>query len=252
MPQELGFSCSTAFVLLAASSFLGCRVPERSSPDHFTASGQLVALSGGDSGASNACFTCHGIDGEGNGAGSPRLAGLDIGYLNRQLESYANGTRRHSEMQSIARRLSARDRQTVSAYYAELPPTLPSLRTPAMSAPVLYTDGDPSRELLPCAACHGDAGQGIGPANPPLAGQPAPYLAAQLHAWRRSERRNDPAGVMLTISRRLTEAEVHSLAAYASSLRGVSSHRGSLGESRAGRRADPRNDASARQRYGVE
>jgi cytochrome c553 len=230
-------------ILLLSATLAGCGA-EPPADDPFTRTGELVALSGGDSGAANACFTCHGLDGRGDGAGTPRLAGIGVGYLNRQMEAYAAGLRRNPEMEAIAGRLSARERQAVAAYYAAMP-WAASAGGPAESAPPLYARGDPRRGLWPCAACHGQDGQGVGPANPPLAGQPAAYLAEQMHAWRRSERRNDPSNMMLAISRRLTPAEIERLAAYASALSGASPRPVSPAASRAGRRAGPRNDASA-------
>src|SRR3546814_7989601 len=71
----------------------------------------------------------------------------------------------------------------------------------------------PARGLLPCADCHGPKGEGLGPANPALAGQPAVYLAAQLRAWRRGERRNDPGNVMTGLSLRLIPSEIERVAA---------------------------------------
>lgn len=229
--------------LLLASA--GCsRAPAPA--ERFTASGRLIALSGGDAGASNACFTCHGLDGRGNGAGAPRLAGLNVGYLNRQLDDYATGRRQHREMQAIAVRLSRRDRQAVAAYYAGLP-YVPRPAARATQPSMLYVAGDPNRGLLPCAACHGVDGEGVGMGNPPLGGQPAGYLAEQLRKWQRSERRGDPANLMLAISRRLTAREVESVAAHASALPGAP-RRGSRAASLEARRADPRNDASAPRR----
>lgn len=215
----------------------GCDAPTPAA-DLFSETGRLIALSGGDAGAANACFLCHGLDGGGNGAGAPRLAELDPGYLTRQLDDYANGRRQNKQMQSIALRLSREDRQAVSLYYASLS-FEPSDRAEPLPVSAVYVQGDPTRGLQPCAACHGVDGAGVGPGNPALAGQPAPYLAEQLRAWQRSERRNDPDNVMLLISRKLTEAEITSVAAHAAALRPVSP-----GSSREARRADPRNDAS--------
>src|SRR3546814_1471252 len=82
----------------------------------------------------------------------------------------------------------------------------------------IYVKGDPSRRLLPCADCHGPEGEGVGPANPALAGQPAAYLAAQLRAWRRGERRNDPGNVMTVFRLRLTAREIDPVAAHAASM----------------------------------
>ena len=234
--------------LVLSLSMVGCGAVERGSADRFTASGELLAVSGGDAGARGACITCHGIDGSGNGAGTPRLAGLDRGYMAAQLEAYASGRRRHPEMAVIARKLTPAQHDAVSAYYATMThhPAWQKLRgTPA--AQTLYHHGDPARGLAACASCHGGRGQGVGAANPPLAGQPADYLAHQLQQWRDSARRNDPQGEMRRISRALSPQESKALAAYASSLPADPPHRGSLATSREAHRADPKNDASVPQ-----
>jgi cytochrome c553 len=238
---------------LAALLLAGCGGVERGSADLFTASGEMIALSGGDAGAANACVTCHGLDGRGNGAGTPRLAGLDRGYMAAQLEAYASGRRRHPEMEAIARKLSAMQQDAVSAYYASRPystASAPSVGTAAAMA--LYHRGDPARGLAACAACHGARGEGVGPANPPLGGQPAAYLAEQHAQWRRSARRNDPEGVMLRISQALSRREAVALAAYAGSLPGGPPHPESPAAFPAARRADPRNDVSAPPRRAAE
>lgn len=230
---------------LSALALLGaCSAPQRQSPDPFTATGELIALSGGHGGAVSACFTCHGLDGAGNGAGAPRLAGLDIGYLSRQLDDYAIGRRQHPEMQFIARRLGARERQAVAAFYAGMAPAAAGSGAPPPPHP-LFHGGDPARGLPPCAACHGPAGEGNGPGFPPLAGQPAAYLAAQLENWRAGRRRNDPLDLMQRISRRLTPDEIRSVAAYASALRPAAPRRESPEAFPAARRDGSRNDASA-------
>jgi len=239
--RRIGRSGSVA--ALALLTLGACSAVEGTSAEPFTASGQVIALSGGDAGASNACFTCHGLDGRGNGAGAPRLAGMELGYLDRQLEAYATGRRSHPEMNHIAKRLSHRDRQEVSAYYAAMPFTPGDM--PAVPPPRLYVAGDPARGLQACAACHGLRGQGLGPANPALGAQPAAYLADQLEKWRRGKRRSDPLDIMLKISRQLTPAEASALAAYAGALPGGPPSPESPAAFPAERRGDPRNGASA-------
>ena len=220
----------------------GCVDAESTSLERFAADGRLVALSGAEAGASNACFTCHGLDGRGNGAGAPRLAGLDAGYLERQLQAYADGRRHHPQMGWIAGELSAAERKAVAGYYARLAFGAGSAAPTQRQA--LYFAGDTSRGLQPCAVCHGDRGEGIGPANPPLAGQPAPYLSEQLELWRKGKRRNDPGDVMLRISQLLTPSEISALADFAARLPGNPPIRESAEASRAAHRAGPRNDAS--------
>ncbi len=215
-----------------------------SSAQRFVATGELVALSGGGAGASNACFTCHGMNGEGDGAGSPRLAGLDPGYLRRQLDAFADGRRYHPQMNWIARRLGPSERGLVSGHYAAMP--FPARTAGRRGGLALYMTGDPGRGLPPCAECHGPDGEGIGPSNPPLAGQPAAYLAAQLDQWRHSRRRTDPANIMLHISQLLSPSESAALAAYAAQLPGGPPSPGSPEGSPAARHAGSRNDVSGR------
>ena len=228
--------------LASAALLAGCTAAETTSLDRFAENGRLVAFSGAGAGASNACFTCHGLDGRGDGAGAPRLAGLDAGYLERQLQAYADGRRYHVQMGWIAQALSGDERQAVAFHYAALP--VPHARDSATSRLPLYHEGDRSRDLPACAACHGEQGQGAGPANPPLAGQPAFYLAQQLDLWRKAKRRNDPGDVMLRISQLLTPAEARSLAAYSAKLPGGPPSPVSPAASLAARRGDPRNGAS--------
>ncbi|MDZ4376377.1 MAG: c-type cytochrome [Phenylobacterium sp.] len=205
-------------VLLATALVLsGCGAPDRAQ-DPFRQTGELIALSGGDGGADNACFTCHGRDGRGDGQAVPRLAGLSSGYMLRQLDDYASGRRPDDVMTPIAKRLSETDRRKVSNYYAGLaiPPTRARTAVDTTGA-VLYAAGDSERGVLACARCHGPDGAGDA-ANPPLAGQPAAYIARQMDRFARGERRNDPRGVMWEISRRLTPSETAAVSAYAAGL----------------------------------
>ncbi len=229
---------------VAAVALCGCGPVERTSTARFSASGEMLSLSGGAAGAANACFTCHGLDGLGDGAGSPRLAGLDLGYMHRQLEAFADGRRQHTQMRWIAKQLSSAERKSVAAFYADMPFAARPGMVPA--APFLYVRGDPQRGLPACASCHGHGGQGIGPANPPLAGQPAAYLAGQIKAWRLAQRRNDPGNVMLRISQLLTPAEAVALSAYAASLPGGPPSPERPEAFLEAHRAGPRNDASGR------
>lgn len=169
----------------------------------FSATGNLVAMSGAEAGAAGACFACHGLDGEGDGAASPRLAGLDAGYMHKQLEDYAAGLRDDPVMSPIAKRLSATARQRVTRYYANLP--IDGGDASAQPAPAVYSS---------CVECHGAAGEGVGVGGPVIAGQPAAYTAEQLRRWRKSERRNDPRGVMRVAASALSDAEIQVLAAW--------------------------------------
>lgn len=223
---------------LALALAAGCREvprPEDENIDPFKRTGAIIALGGGDGGVRHACARCHGLNGEGDGVMAPRLAGLDAGYLAKQLIDYADGRRPDPVMGVIARALDGPAISRVAAHYAALP--VPAMGVPAMGVPqpaarvlpeppdpaiaALYARGDTARGIAACAGCHGIAGEGRGPNNPPLAGQPAAYLAEQLARWHRAERRNDPNDVMLRQAQRLRPDEQQALAAYAASLPGT-------------------------------
>ena len=243
-PALFDFAATAAIAALMA----GCSEAEPT-VGLFEQTGELVALSGGDSGARGACITCHGIEGEGDGHLVPRLAGLNRGYIARQLELFSEGQRRHPQMVWIADHLDWPSRQRVGEYYSELPvPEVPGdtmLTADACSPAILrlYHEGDPAREIEPCETCHGAQGEGVGQGNPPLANQPAPYLEQQLHHWRQGERYGDPLDVMTQISRRLRDEELSPLSAYAAQLSDSSAYPELPEACLRTRRPDPRNGA---------
>ena len=204
--QHLGLTLSTiATVVLGA-----CSLPSNETGEALGRTGQGVAMSGGDGGARNACFTCHGLDGQGDGVSVPRLAGLDAGYLQKQMEDYASDIRHDATMTPIARRLDQRQRRAVAQWYAMMP--APASNVAPSPAPAVWMRGDPSRGVPACAACHGPSGLGVGPGNPAIAGQPSAYTIDQIERWRKAERRNDPRSVMAQAVAGLTDAETVAIA----------------------------------------
>lgn len=203
-----------AIFFIGAAGLAACNAPVERPPQ---ASGEAIAFGGGPGGPRDACFVCHGLKGEGDGA-VPRLAGLSTGYLIKQLEDYAGHWRQEAAMTPIAARLSHADRIAVSDYYAQLGEPEARRSRPAMTGWKLFLEGDQERGLASCASCHGVGGKGGGLAMPRLAGQQADYVRAQLLAWKASKRRNDPRDSMGEIARRLTAAEIDSLASYVEAL----------------------------------
>ncbi|WP_171019945.1 c-type cytochrome [Hydrogenophaga sp. 2FB] len=183
-----------------------------SSEDRWSGSGELIAMSGGEGGARYACATCHGVRGEGNGYDAPRLAGLPVGYLQKQMEDYANGLRPHDVMRDVARFLDSHERVRVAHHYAALPPQALSPATEetiAAATPALYARA--------CQQCHGV--DGVGTVNgPPLNAQPAFYLTQQLQDWQLSKRRNDGNHVMLKVAQQLDEGQIRQLGLYLSEI----------------------------------
>lgn len=191
------------------------------------ADGAAIARTG--TASAPACQTCHGPAGEGNAqAGFPRLAGLGVGYLQRQLNAYADGTRVSDVMMPIARALPAAERAEVSAYYAALPaapadlsasPSAPAIMPASESiGATLATRGRWADKLPACEQCHGPGGRGVGADFPTLAGQSAAYIANQLTAWKTGARPPGPLGLMGIVANKLSESEVRAVAEHYGSL----------------------------------
>lgn len=169
--------------------------------------------------AAATCGACHGAKGAGQeAAGFPRLAGLDATYLLRQLDGFADGTRASPVMTPVAKALDANERHALAGYYASLPvPAAPqAARAPAASGlgAQLALRGRWQQDVPGCVACHGPRGVGVGAGFPPLAGQPASYLVAQLRAFQSRTRHNDPLGLMRHVAAGLDAQDMAAVSAW--------------------------------------
>lgn len=164
------------------------------------------------------CLACHGADGGGQAAaGNPRLAGLDAAYLRKQLDDFASGTRVNPVMSATAGALGDDERQALAIYYSKLP--VPSTSTTTSAAipgagAELAKRGRWTKQVPGCVQCHGPGGVGVGMTFPPLAGQPASYIEAQLKAWQRGTRHNDPLQLMQHLSTALSAQDMRDVAAW--------------------------------------
>jgi len=179
-----------------------------------TDTGKMIAAQG--KGAAIACAGCHGANGTpATGTPFPRLAGVPVEYVAKQLFDYREGSRPNPMMAPIAKALSDAEIASLARYYASQ--DVPAKHTPAAAAPnrgrELARYGDNPLAIPACADCHGSDETGGGPVLPPLA-QPAAYTTAQLQAFRTGERHNDADGVMRQLARRLSDADIQSLADY--------------------------------------
>ncbi len=77
----------------------------------------------------------------------------------------------------------------------------------------LYTNGDASRNIIACVACHGAAGNSTISQNPKLAGQHAAYLAKQLGNFTEATRNN---AVMTGMAKALSADDIKNVTAYLS------------------------------------
>jgi cytochrome c553 len=191
----------------------------------FGADGRAIYDRGGAQPAAIACGTCHGPDARGmEAAGFPRLAGLPSRYIRKQMRDFKSGARANPIMQPIAMALSDAESEAVAQFLTELPePEVRMVRRVEQAegvGAVLALRGAWERSIPECVSCHGPGGVGVGDHFPPLSGQPATYLAAQLNAWRAGTRRNDPDDLMGHLARSMTDAEVTAVSEYFGSLSG--------------------------------
>ncbi len=68
-----------------------------------------------------------------------------------------------------------------------------------------------------CPACHGPTGnKALQPTYPNLAGQNAPYLVAQLQAFKKQQRKSGQAALMWGMAAQLSDKEMQAIATWLS------------------------------------
>lgn len=168
-----------------------------------------------------ACTGCHGPQGRATRDGYyPRIAGKPADYLYNQLVNFRDGRRGVPSMVWMVETLPDAYLREIAVHFAGQHPPYPPPLPPSASQAVLergrrlVVEGDPSRSLPACGACHGDAMLGVLPAIPGLLGLPRDYLNAQLGAWRNGTRRATAPDCMATIARRLAPEDVAAVTAW--------------------------------------
>ena len=134
------------------------------------------------------CQACHGADGMGNKAlNSPKIAGQEPWYLERQLKNFKAGIRGADSkdtygMQMRPMALTLADDQSIrdmAAYVSSMPverTVVPTIKADSEAGKAAY---------VICQACHGSAGEGNKTLNAPkLAGLQDWYVTRQLKNFR--------------------------------------------------------------------
>ncbi|TAN05884.1 MAG: cytochrome c4 [Rhodanobacteraceae bacterium] len=187
---------------------------------------QAVATKPGDAAAGKtkaiACGACHGATGNSTDAQYPKLAAQNPEYIVTQLMRFKSGVRQNAIMSGMASTLSPQDMQDIAAYFSA------QTRTPGVAddklvqvGKKLYDQGDASKGIPACMACHGPDGAGNpGWRVPNIAGQHTQYVAAQLKAWHDGTTWGSDAhaGIMPTIATHLTEEDITAVSSYVEGL----------------------------------
>ena len=114
--------------MLALVAAAGVTLAAHAQADADPRLGERIAAQGGGDGVT-ACNVCHGDRGQGDARlGFPPLSGQPIDALRRALDDYASGARPHPLMGSIARAMTPRQCAATAAWYASLPPPVPTAR----------------------------------------------------------------------------------------------------------------------------
>ena len=171
------------------------------------------------------CQGCHGEKGRSSESMIPHLAGQYGTYISKNLRNYQAGTRTNQIMSAMAATISDDDLADISAYFASMPKMAgdgsAENKSSAQAGKKLYLAGDMSRMVIACTNCHGPGGKGRAPnisMFPVIGGQQAGYLKGQLIDWRNGARTNSANAIMNTLTKKLTDSEIDSLAEYMSSL----------------------------------
>lgn len=190
------------------------------------------------------CAGCHGENGNSTMPGFPKLAGQHAGYLVKQLKAFKNGERNAPMMAPLAMGLDEKSMEEIAAYYAgnKISPN-PAPKLPASDddddAPAktdeqqkaelealitqggdLYRNGNISREVSACVACHGPYAEGNKPASyPSLHSQHADYLIKTLTDFKNGQRTKNPENMMHMIAKKMTEDDIKAVSYYISTLK---------------------------------
>lgn len=227
-PVRAWLLLATLLGWLTALPALGAQPLAKAKPVATKATAPVVAarkgdpLAGAEKSDAERCQECHGTHGQGSHEGRfARLAGQSPQYIIRQVEAFRSGARKNDIMAIMARSVADEDLLDIAAYFASQKPIAGNGAGQTPAARALYASGDPARGIPACAVCHGESGKGsdAGPVIYPLiAGQEFHYVEKQLLDWRHGLRADSPDGVMVRISKALTEAEITALATYLAGL----------------------------------
>lgn len=153
----------------------------------------------------------------------PRISGKPAGYLYNQLINFRDGRRQYPVMTYMVTHLPDAYLIEIADYFAAqhppAPPVVPVTASPALLARgrVLAMQGDATRKVPACVACHGQALAGTLPTVPGLVGLPRDYVNAQFGAWRNRTRQAHAPDCMAVIAARLSTDDINAVSTWLAS-----------------------------------
>jgi cytochrome c553 len=168
-----------------------------------------------------ACIACHGKEGRAGSDGYyPRIAGKPAGYLYNQLINFRDGKRTYPIMTAMLENLSDAYLREIAQYFADQHPPYPAPQAPQVGATQLERgrqlvhEGDKTRNIPACIACHGARMTGVTPAIPGLIGLPRDYLLGQVGAWKIGTRHATLPDCMAQVVQKLRGEDIGAVTAW--------------------------------------
>ena len=166
----------------------------------------------GSEAKAQACFACHGPNGNSQNPMYPTLAGQNSRYIYLQLKDFKEGRRKDPQMTPMAEPLSRDDMLALADYFSKQKQAPGGFNADAQKVAAGRNKAD---EVL-CSMCHG--GEFVGQNEiPRVAGQKYEYIKKQLEDFKAKRRTND-AGNMTSVASTLSDADIENLAQYVANL----------------------------------
>lgn len=165
------------------------------------------------------CASCHAEDGNSTNPLWPKLAGQHASYIEKQLHDFQQKKRNNPMMSPMAALLNDQGIKDVAAYLATQKTSAGAAAKDKIAAgKLIYKGGNLSAGIVACSSCHSPTGMG-NPASkyPKVSGQHAQYIVKQLQDFKAGTR-NNGAGIMTSIAKRMSTAEMEAVAEYMSGL----------------------------------
>lgn len=177
-----------------------------------------------------ACVACHGTNGNSTNPEWPVLAGQNAVYIEQQLKLFKAGVRANPVMMPMASSLSDQDMSDLAVFFSAQTPTGNEADPSYWQAgQALYRNGDSTRGVPACVACHGPVGRGnLAAGYPALRAQHSVYTVKQLtdyasgarYSGATPDKQPGPNSVMMTtIAKRLTPEDIRNVASYIQGMR---------------------------------
>ncbi len=171
------------------------------------------------------CQGCHGEEGISAAPNFPNLAGQFAKYTERQIRDYQSAKRVDPMMSGMAAGVTdPQDLADIAAYFASkkrMAGKPGGDKALLEKGKKIFQEGNPETGVYACGNCHGENGYGLDAKNnvfPVISGQTKDYLLKQMNDFRSGERHNDPAGMMGSIAKKMTDAEINAVVEYAAGM----------------------------------